>query len=68
MKLVAFGVLFAIIVFFDLDIKQIDIKTAFLFNLINHLVYVNIPQTSKIGANRNIIYKLLKVLYNLKQS
>lgn len=64
----AFRVLFAIAAFFDVDIEQIDIKTAFLYGLINQLIYVDIPKGSEIEGNCDIVYKLLKALYGLKQS
>lgn len=38
----AFRVLFAIAVFLDLDIDQMDVKTAFFHSLIDQLVYVEI--------------------------
>lgn len=64
----AFQVLFAIVAFFDLNIDQIDVKTSFLYGLINQLVYVDIPKGSETEANQNIVCKLLKILYGLKQS
>lgn len=39
-----------------------DIKTTFLYGLINHLVYLKISKETKIKTNKNIIYKLLKAL------
>lgn len=63
----AFRVLFAIMAFFDLDINQMDVKTTFLYSLIDQLVYVEISKNIKSISNQNIVYKLLKVLYSLKQ-
>lgn len=67
-KPMAFQVLFAIAAFFDLDIEQMDVKTAFLYGLIDQLVYVDIPRGSETEANCNMVCKLLKALYGLKQS
>lgn len=39
-KPMVFRILFALASYYDLDIDQIDVKTAFLYNLINQLVYV----------------------------
>ena len=64
----AFRVLFAIAVFFNLDIDQMNVKTAFLYRFINQLVYVEIPKSIKIKPNCNLVCKLLKALYGLKQS
>lgn len=66
-KPMAFRVFFAGAAFFDLDIEQINIKTAFLYSLIDQLVYVNIPKRSEIEANRDMVCKLLKAFYGLKQ-
>lgn len=41
----AFYVIFAIIVFYNFDINQIDIKTTFLYNLINQLIYIEKPKS-----------------------
>ncbi len=67
LKLMTFRVLFVVVAFFNLDIDQIDIKTAFLYRLIDQLVYVDIPKGSKIEANRKMIGKHFKALYNFKQ-
>lgn len=61
-------ILFAIVAFFDLDIKQIDIKIAFLYSLIDQLIYVDIPKRFETESNQDMVCKLLKALYNLKQS
>ena len=67
-KPMAFRVFFAITAFFDLDIDQIDVKTAFLYGLIDQLVYVEIPKGTETEANRNMVCKLLKASYDVKQS
>ena len=43
-KQMAFYILFVIATFYKLDIDQIDIKTAFLYSLINQLIYVKQPK------------------------
>lgn len=45
-----------------------DVKTAFLYRFINHLVYVDIPNDFQTEANQEIVYKLLKALYGLKKT
>ena len=67
-KPIAFRVLFAITAYYDLNINQMDLKTAFLYGLIDQLVYVQIPKGSEISANKGIVCKLLKALYSLKQA
>lgn len=68
MKFIAFKTSFVITTFFDLDINLIDIKTVFFHIFIDQLIYKEILKDTKIEAIKNIVYKLLKVLYNLKQS
>lgn len=67
-KPMAFRVLFTVVAYFNLDIDQMDVKTVFLYRLINHLVYMDIPKGSKSEATQGIVCKLLKVFYSLKQS
>lgn len=61
-KLMAFRALFA---YHDLDIYQLDVETAFLYDIIKQLIYVKLPSGhEKLG----IKCKLAKCLYGLKQS
>lgn len=60
--------LMAFRVFFKLDIDQIFVKTVFLYDFIDQLLYVRMLKGTKTNANRDIIYKLLKVLYSFKKS
>lgn len=66
-KSMAFRVLFTIAAYYDLDIDQINVKTAFLYGIINQLVYVQIPKRSENFTNKGMVCKLLKALYGLKQ-
>lgn len=54
-KPMAFRVLFAIAAFYDLDIDQIDVKTAFLYGLIDQLIYVKMPKWTETEANKDIV-------------
>lgn len=62
-KPMAFRVVFAIAAYYDLDIDQTDVKTAFL-----QLIYVKIPKRTETEANKNMVCRQLKALYGLKQS
>lgn len=64
----AFKILFAITIYYNLDINQMDIKTAFLYGIIGHLVYMQIPKRLENVTNKKMICKLLKVLFDLKQA
>lgn len=46
-----FRVLFAIAAFLNLDIDQMDVKTAFLYGLIDKLIYVEIPKGTESEEN-----------------
>lgn len=50
-KPMAFSVLLVIAAFFDLDIDQMDVKTAFLYDLIDQLVYVESPKGTESEEN-----------------
>lgn len=43
-KPMAFRALFAIAAFCNLDIEQMDVKTAFLHGIIDQLLYVEVPR------------------------
>lgn len=67
-KPMAFRVLFAIAAFHDLDIDQMDVKTAFLYGLIDQLIYVEQPKGTETKETRDFVCQLRKALYGLKQS
>ena len=61
----AFRALFAITTYYNLKIKQMDVKTAFLYRPIDQELYVIIPKGYKeVGK----VCRLKKALYGLKQS
>lgn len=64
----AFEVVFAIAVYYNLDIDKIDVKIAFLYDFIDQLIYVETLKRLETKANKDIVCKLLKSLYGLKQS
>lgn len=64
-KPMAFRALFAIAAYFDLDVKQMDVMTAFLNGIIKELIFIKLPQGYK---KPGIVCKLQKGLYGLKKS
>jgi len=60
----AFRALFTIAAYHNLKIKQIDIKTAFLYRPINQELYIVILKGYKEAGK---VYYLKKALYGLKQ-
>lgn len=63
----AIQVLSIIVAFYNLDFNQIDIKTAFFYKNINQLLYVKLSK-SYYKDLEHMMYRLNKVLFNLKQS
>lgn len=65
-KLISYKALFIIAIALDLEIKQIDVKIAFLYRDIKEVIYVE--QLDSLSANSNKVYRLNKALYSLKQA
>ena len=68
-KPISYKILFALAAANDWDFEQMDVKTAFLYGLIEKEVYVKQPTGwERIGLNgETLFYKLRKGLYSLKQ-
>ena len=64
-KPMAFRFIFAVAAYYDLDIDQLDVKTAFLYGIIDQLIYVEMPKGYEVS---NDVCKLNRALYGLKQS
>ena len=62
----SYKALFAIAAALDLEIEQMDVKTAFLYGLIDEEIYVEQPHELHDGTER--VCRLNKALYGLKQS
>ena len=62
----AFHVLFTIAVFYNLDIKEINIKTDFFHSIIDQLLYMKITKKYDYQL-KDQICQLKKALYGLKQ-
>jgi Reverse transcriptase (RNA-dependent DNA polymerase)/GAG-pre-integrase domain len=65
-KPMSYKALFAIAASLDLEIEQMDVKTAFLYGNIDETIYVEQPHGLTDGSNR--VCRLNKALYGLKQS
>lgn len=61
-----FYILFIIAAFYNLDIDQMDVKMIFLYKKINQFFFIEMPK-DYYNNFENIVYKLNKVLYDLKQ-
>jgi len=65
-KPMSYKALFAIAAALDLEIEQMDVKTAFLYGDIDHEIYVEQPHQMADGTTR--VCKLRKALYGLRQA
>jgi hypothetical protein len=64
----SYKLLFAIAAAYDLEIEQMDVKTAFLYGDIDVEVYVDQPDGFHESGQSDKVCKLRKALYGLKQS
>ena len=53
---------------FDLELKQLDVKTAFLLSELEEQIYMHQPEGFKIQGKEGQVCLLKKSLYGLKQS
>ncbi|KAH7465155.1 hypothetical protein BFJ66_g17589 [Fusarium oxysporum f. sp. cepae] len=65
-KPMTYKAIFAIAATLDLELGQMDVKTAFLYGKIDEEIYVEQPEGFDDGTER--VWKLRKALYGLKQS
>ncbi|CAM6117598.1 unnamed protein product [Calypogeia fissa] len=60
--------LMALVVLFDLELDQMDVVTAFLYGLLEELIFMRQPQGFVRKGKEHQVCKLLRSLYGLKQS
>jgi len=58
--------LIAIAVLYNIDIYQMDVKTAFLNSELNEKIYMEQPKRFIVKGQEYKVCKLVKSLYNLK--
>ena len=68
MKLNSIKVLLALAAQHDLEIHQLDVKIAFLYGFIKEDIYMSMPEGYSIPPQPDLMCKLNKSLYGLKQS
>ena len=61
-------ILLALVVQLNLELAQLDVKTAFLNGDLKEEIYMTQPEGYKVAGNEDWVCKLSKLLYGLKQS
>jgi hypothetical protein len=59
---------FSIVASHDLELEQLDVKTAFLHGEIEEDIYMDQPEGFIVPGKEKFVYKLKRSLYGLKQS
>ncbi len=67
-KWVSIHILLALAACLDLEVHQMDVKTAFLNEDLEHVIYMEPPPGCADFGSPGIIWKLEKSLYGLKQA
>lgn len=58
----------ALVAHFDLELHQMDVKTAFLNGELDEQVYMSQPEGFKVSGKENLVCKLKRSIYGLKQA
>ena len=67
-RITSIRMLTAIVVLHNLDIQQMDVKTAFLNGELNKEIYMKQPEGFIVKSQEHKVYKLVKFLCGLKQA
>ena len=68
MKHPSIRILLALVVQYELELDQFDVKTSFLHGNLEEEIYMSQPMGFKTAEKENMVCKLKKSLYGLKQS
>ena len=61
-------ILLALVAIYDLELEQLDVKTAFLHGDLDEDIYMEQPEGFVVEGKSELVCKLKKSLYDLKQS
>ncbi|KAG8479264.1 hypothetical protein CXB51_029046 [Gossypium anomalum] len=64
----SFRIIMALVAHFDLELHQMDVKTAFLNGDIEETIYMVQPENFELKDSKNMVCKLTKSIYGLKQA
>eukprot|EP00253_Pinus_taeda_P021368 PITA_21368 len=67
-KIVSIRIVLALVSLLDLELQQLDVKTAFLHGDLDEEIYMEQPEGFVQHRNKKFVYRLKKSLYGLKQS
>eukprot|EP00253_Pinus_taeda_P020671 PITA_20671 len=67
-KIVSIRIVLALVALFDLELQQLDVKTAFLHGDLDEEIYMEQPEGFVQHRNEKFVCRLKKSLYGLKQS
>ena len=64
----SFKIVMALVVYFDLELHHMDVKTTFLNGNIDETIYMVQPKNFVFGDPKKTVCKLKKSIYGLKQA
>ncbi|XXG71992.1 hypothetical protein AAC387_Pa07g1189 [Persea americana] len=64
----SFRTIMALVAHLDLELRQMDVKTAFLNGYIDKTIYMAQPENFESGDRKNMVCKLTKSIYGFKQA
>ena len=67
-KKVSLRIILALVAYFDLELQQMDVKTAFLNGDLEEEVYMKQPEGFSSSVGEHLVCKLRKSIYGLKQA
>jgi hypothetical protein len=67
-KLTSIIFLLSVFATFDFEVEQMDVKTTFLHGDLEEEIYVKLPEGFAVKGKKELVCKLKKSLYGLKQS
>src|SRR6266487_1744312 len=67
-KPMSYKILLALAAHYNLEVHQMDVKSAFLYGDLDEEIYLNLPDGFQDGGDGDVVCRLLKSLYGLKQA
>ncbi|KAJ9547196.1 hypothetical protein OSB04_019739 [Centaurea solstitialis] len=64
----SFRTIMALVAHYDLELHQMDVKTAFLNGNIDETIYMTQPENFALGDSKSMVCRLKKSIYGLKQA